>query len=169
MTTPVAPNYKTYPTALDPAYNQRQSYQFGKITGNAATAKFVTLANSYLYSCLTLVDTLGTSTFSSTLSANTLQLTVVVNTSTTGTTVALTTATWGPYAIGGPVVSTSTGTAVIGGVNYIAFNTNTGAAALGGYYVPAGSEVIATLGTDATAVIVAGIDFQYAPLAPVAG
>lgn len=167
MATPVTPSFKTFPTYGDPNYTTRDSNNLGSIKGNVATSKFATYCNVYLYGCTTIVDTLGTSTFSSTLSCNTLQLTVVVNTNTTGTAVGLTTATWGPYAIGGYGPSTSTGTAVVGGVNYIAFNTNTGLAGQGGYYVPAGSEVIATLGTDATAVIVACIDFQQAPLAAV--
>ena len=166
MATPVIPSFKTFPTYGDPNYTTRDSNSLGQMTGNAAVSKFVTYCNVYLFGCTTIVDTLGTSTFSSTLSCNTLQLTVVVNTSTTAT-VALATSTWGPYAIGGPVVSTSTGTAVVGGVNYIAFNTNTGMAGQGGYYVPAGSEVIATLGADATAKIVAVVDFQQAPLAAV--
>jgi hypothetical protein len=165
VATPVVPSFATRPTYSDPVYLQRQSNNLGAIKGNAATSKFVTLANTFLYGVTTYVDVLGTSTFSSTLSCNTLQMTVLVNTSTSLSTPVLTTTTWGPYAIGGPGVSTSTGTAVLGAVNYIAFNTNTGISGQGGYYVPVGSEVVVTLGADATASIVAAIDFQYAPLA----
>lgn len=167
MATPVTPSFKTYPTYADPNYTTRDSNSLGSISGNAATAKFVTYCNMFLYGVTTLVDTLGTSTFSSTLSCNSLQMTVIVNTGTSLSSPSLATSTWGPYAIGGPGTSTSTGTAVLGGVNYIAFNTNTGTAGLGGYYVPAGSEVVLTLGSDATAKIVATVDFQQAPLAPV--
>jgi len=169
MATITVPAYKTYPTFADPAYLIRQSVTLGAIKGNAATGKWVTHANMYVYGITTLIDVLGTSTYSSTKSSQSVQVTIIVNTDTTGTTVSLTTATWGPYAVGGPYVSTSTGTAFVGGVNYITLNTNTGAggANYGGYYVPAGSEVVITLGTDATADIVTSIDYQLAPLAAV--
>ena len=167
MTLPITPSFKTLPTYDNVAYNARQSLQFGKVTGNAATAKFVTWANMYLYSLWVYPDVLGTSTFSSTLSCNTIQLTVIVNTSTTTNTPQLATTTWGPYVAAGNQVSTSTGTAAIGAIAYVAINTTTGSGGFGGYYVPAGAEIVLTLGTDATAVVVPAIDYQLAPLAPV--
>lgn len=151
----------------DPSYATRQSVSLGKIgPGAASVAKFVTFANMYVYTLTTWIDVLGTSTFSSTLSGNTAQITVIVNTSTTGTSVALATTTLGPYPIGGPSIGTSTGTAVLGGVNYIPLNTSTGTSGFGGYYVPQGSEVVVTLGADATNVTYATLDYQLAPLAP---
>lgn len=167
MATPVISAQKTFPVYDHPSYTTRQSLQFGKVSGNAATAKMVAYANMWLYSVSTFVDTAGTSTFSSTISAQTLQLTVIINTNTTGTAIGLTTTTWGPYALGGPNVSTSTGTGIAGGFVQFALNTSTGVGGAGGYYVPAGSEIIATLGADATAVLIPAIDYQLAPLAPV--
>jgi hypothetical protein len=167
MATPVIAAQKTFPVYDHPSYTTRQSLQFGKVTGNAATAKLVAYSNMWLYSCSVFVDTAGTSTFSSTISAQTLQLTVIVNTNTTGTAIGLTTTTWGPYAMGGLPISTSTGTGIAGGFVQFALNTTTGVAGSGGYYVPAGSEMTVTLGADATAVLVPAIDYQLAPLAPV--
>ena len=141
--------------------------QFGKVTGNAATAKFVAYANMLLFSCSVFVDTAGTSTFSSTISAQSLQLTIITNTNTTGTAIGLATTTWGPYAMGGLQLSTSTGTGIAGGFVQFALNTTTGTGGFGGYYVPAGSEVTLTLGADATAVLVPAIDYQLANLASV--
>ena len=167
MAVPVTPSQKTFPVYDDPSYRVRQSLQFGKVTGNAATAKMVAFTNLYLYSCSVFVDTAGTSTFSSTISAQTLQLTVITNTNTTGTAIGLATTTWGPYAMGGLNLSTATGTGVAGGFVQFALNTTTGIAGQGGWYVPAGSEINITLGADATAVLVPTIDYNIVPLTPV--
>lgn len=167
MATFQASNLKTFPTYGDPSYYTRQSLQFGSVKGNAATAKLVAYANMVAYDVTVLMDTAGTSTFSSTISCQTLQLTIISNTSTATTTVQLTTSTWGAYAIGGSVQSTSTGTGVAGGFVQFALNTSTGTGGLGGYYVPAGSEFVVTLGTDATAVLVPSISYNLAPLASV--
>lgn len=168
MATPVIAAQKTFPVYDHPSYVTRQSLQFGKVTGNAATAKMVAYSNMYLYSCSVFVDTAGTSTYSSTISAQSFQLTVISNTNTTGTAIGLATTTWGPYAMGGLQISTSTGTGVAGGFVQFALNTSTGTGGYGGWYVPAGSEINITLGTDATAVLIPSIDYNLAPLAPVA-
>ena len=152
---------KTFPTYADPNYTTRDSQSSGILTGSAATFKWVTYANQYLYSVTTYLDTIGTSTYSSTTSAQTVSLYVVTNTSTT-TTVALTTTTYGPWVAGG-VGSV----AQAGGVDVNVINTNTGAAGIGGVFVPAYSEVYVQLGTDATAKVTATIDYQLAPLAAV--
>jgi hypothetical protein len=167
MAVPVIAAQKTFPVYDHPSYTARQSLQAGKVTGNAATAKLNVYANMWLFACSVFVDTAGTSTFSSTISAQTLQLTVISNTNTTGTAIGLATATWGPYAMGGLNLSTSTGTGIAGGFVQFALNTNTGVAGAGGYFVPAGSEINITLGADATAVLVPAIDYQLAPAAPV--
>jgi hypothetical protein len=167
VTLPVNSEFKTFPVWDSPSYNVRQSLQFGKVSGNAATAKFIAYANMYLYSLQVYVDTLGTSTFSNTLSCNTIQLNVITNTNTSTNSVSLATATWGPYVAAGNQVSTTTGTALIGSLSYIALNTAAGSAGYGGYYVPQGAEIVVTLGADATAVVVPAIDYQLAPLAAV--
>ena len=164
MATPVIASQKTFPVYDDPSYRVRQSLQFGKVSGNAATAKLAAYANMWAYACSVFVDTAGTSTFSSTISSQTLQLTLIQNTNTTGTAITLTTTTWGPYAMAGLQISTSTGTGVAGGFVQFALNTNTGAAGQGGYYVPQGSEFNVLLGADATAVLVPAIDYNLAPL-----
>lgn len=169
MATFTIASQKTFPTFSDPSYNTRQSLQFGKVTGNAATAKLCAYAAMQAFSVSVFVDTAGTSTFSSTISAQTLQLTIISNTNTTGTAVSLTTATWGPYSVGGPLVSTSTGTGIAGGFVQFPLNTSTGSGGYGGYFVPAGSEFNVLLGADATAVLVPAIDYQLAPGAAVAG
>lgn len=160
---------KTFPTYSDPSYGVRQSLQAGSVSGNAATQKLNAYANMQCFAVNVVVATAGTSTFSSTISAQTLQLTIISNTSTSSSTVQLTTATWGPYAIGGNILSTSTGTGVAGGFVQFPLNTNTGVGGLGGYFVPAGSTFNYLLGADATAVLVPSIDYQLAPLAPVPG
>jgi hypothetical protein len=169
MATFTTASQKTFPVYDHPSYTTRQSLQFGKVTGNAATAKLVAYAAMQAFSVSVFVDTAGTSTFSSTISAQTLQLTIITNTNTTGTAVGLATATWGPYSIGGPLVSTSTGTGVAGGFVQFPLNTSTGSGGYGGYYVPAGSEFNITLGADATAVLVPAIDYQLFPLTAVPG
>jgi hypothetical protein len=148
--------YATYATTGDLRYTNRRSINFGLITGANAVSKYVTFANTQLFSAAVWMDTIGTSTYSSTTSAQTVSFYVVVNTSTT-TTVGLTTSTWGPYVVGGA------GTvAQAGGTEVIVFNTNTGIAAYGGVSVPAYSEVYCQLGTDATAKVVVTVDYHIA-------
>ena len=152
---------KTFPTYDDPNYTTRASVESAIMSGNAATFKWVSYCNQFAYSVTALLDTIGTSTYSSTTSAQTVSLYVVTNTSTSST-VALITSTYGPWNVGG------TGSpAQAGGVNVNLINTNTGAASIGGVFVPAYSELYFQLGTDATAKVVATYDYQMAPLAPV--
>jgi hypothetical protein len=146
----------------NPNYLLRQSLQFGKVSGNAATAKLIAYANMQAFAVSIFVDVAGTSTFSSTISAQTFQLTVITNTNTTGTAITLTTTTWGPYAVGGLAISTATGTGLAGAFLQFSLNTSTGTASLGGYFIPQGSEMVVTLGADATAVLVPSIDYQLA-------
>jgi hypothetical protein len=148
--------YTTYPTTGDERYSVRQSVNLGLMTGNGAVSKFVTFANSVFFSLSVWMDTIGTSTYSSTTSAQTVSLYVVANTSTT-TTVGLTTSTWGPYVVGGAGTVSQAG-----GTDIIVLNTNTGSAAYGGVSVPAYSEVYCQLGTDATAKVVATLDYRLA-------
>jgi hypothetical protein len=150
---------KSFPTYNDPNYIVRDSYDSGLLSGATQVAKYVAHANLYLYGLSTYLDTIGTSTYSSTTSAQTVSVYVVSNTSTT-TTVALTTATYGPYVAGGQGA-----VAQAGGGNIFSLNTNTGAAGVGGVYVPALSEIYFQSGTDATAKVTARLDYQIAPLA----
>ena len=163
---------KVFPTYSDPNYTTRDSYNSGLLSGSTAVAKFVSYANSYLYSVTALLDTIGTSTYTAnvggtvtaaggtaTTSSQTVSVYVVTNTSTT-TTAALATSTFGPYVPGGSVSPAQAGLA-----NAFPLNTNTGTAQYGGVYVPAYSEIYFQSGTDATAKVTATLDFQNAPLA----
>ena len=151
---------KTFPTYDDPNYTTRQTVESGIITGNAAQYKWLAFSNQYGYTVKTFMDTIGTSTYSSTTSAQTVSMYVVINTSTTST-VGLTTTTYGPWVAGG------TGSpAQAGGYNINVLNTNTGPGGFGGVYVPEGSEIYFQLGTDATAKVTAVYDYVPAPLAP---
>jgi hypothetical protein len=159
------------PTYNDPSYTTRDSFSTTIISGASTNQKFVTYANSYLYSCTALLDTIGTSTYTAangtvtaaggtaTTSSQSVAVYIVTNTSTT-TTAALATATYGPYVPGGSVSPAQAGLA-----NVFVLNTNTSSAGYGGVYVPAGSEVYVQVGTDATAKVAATIDYQIAPLA----
>lgn len=152
---------KTFPTYNDPNYVTRDSQTSGILSGSTATFKWVAYANLFLYGLTSYLDTIGTSTYSATTSAQTISMYVVINTSTTST-VALTTTTYGPYVTGG------TGSpAQAGGANVFPLNTSTGTAGYGGVYVPAFSEVYFQSGTDATAKVTATVDYQLAPLAAV--
>lgn len=153
--------FKTFPTYGDPNYTTRDSQSSGILTGSTATYKWVAYANQFLFGVTTYLDTIGTSTYSSTTSAQTVSLYVVTNTSTT-TTVALTTTTYGPWVAGG-----QGSVAQAGGANVQVLNTATGSGNQGGVYVPAYSEVYFQLGTDATAKVTATVDYQLAPLATV--
>jgi Zn-dependent alcohol dehydrogenase len=152
---------KTFPTYDDPNYTTRQTVESAIITGNAAQFKWVAFASQFGYSVTTYMDTIGTSTYSGTTSAQTVSLYVVTNTSTT-TTVALITSTYGPWVAGG-LGSVSQA----GGVDVNVLNTTTGTGGFGGVYIPGGSEIYFQLGTDATAKVAAVYDYQLAPLTPV--
>jgi hypothetical protein len=152
---------KSFPTYSDPNYTTRSSVESAIMSGNAATFKWVTYAAQYAFSVSALLDTIGTSTYSATTSCQTVSLYIVSNTSTTST-VSLATQTYGPYNCGG-----NQSPAQAGGFNVNVLNTNTGVGQYGGVYIPQGSEVYFQLGTDATAKVVATMDYQMAPLAPV--
>jgi len=152
---------KTFPTYDDPNYTTRNTVESGVMTGAAATYKWVAFAAQFGFSVTAYMDTIGTSTYTGTTSAQTVSLYVVTNTS-TSTTVALVTATYGPYIAG------SGGTvAQAGSYSVNVLNTSTGTGGFGGVYVPAGSELYFQLGTDATAKVTATYDYQLAPLTPV--
>jgi hypothetical protein len=152
---------KAFPTASDPNYTTRDSYNSGLLSGASATAKYVAYTAQFLYGLTVYMDTIGTSTYSATTSAQTVSVYVVTNTSTSST-VALTTATYGPYNAGG-----AGAVAQAGGANVYAINTNTGIGVTGGVYVAPYSEIYFQSGTDATAKVTATLDFQVAPLAAV--
>lgn len=153
--------FTTKPTAQDPTYTTRQSEALGVISGANVAAKFATFADAWFYSATVILDTIGTSTYSSTTSAQQVTVFAVVNTSTTST-VGLATTTFGTVIAGG------TGSpAQAGGANVLVFNTATGVGGFGGYFIPRFSSVYAQNGTDATAKTNVTLDYQVAPLATV--
>jgi len=144
--------YSTYPTYDDQNYRIRHSINFGMLSGNAAVSKYVTYANFILKALNAYMDTIGTSTYSATTSAQTVSLYAVSNTSTT-TTVALTTTTFGPYVVGGAGTVSQAG--------------GSDALSLSNAMIPAYSELYVQLGTDATAKVVVSVDYELQHLASV--
>lgn len=162
------------PTFSDPAYGVRLSINANVAAGAAAQGapKFAAHAALLLFSLTGFLVNAGTSTYTNTvtgvgtatINAHQLSVIVITNTATTGQ-VATTTATYGPFLIGGTFASGGTGTAAAGGWNQFALNTATGTTGYGGIPVPQGSEVYVVSGTDATASSAVTIDYQLAPLA----
>lgn len=145
----------------DPSYLARQDANLGSVTAGSGgqTSKFVTFANLMLFSLTTYQVTLGTSTYAGPNGTNTgsgqqLSVIIVQNTSTT-TTVALATTTIGPFLAGGQ------GTVgQIGGSNQFALATS---GQQGGVPVSQGAQVYVVSGTDATAVNAVTLDYSIAP------
>lgn len=146
----------------DPSYRTRQDINLGAVAAGSGgvTSKFVAFANMTLFGLYATLQTLGTSTYTGTVSSQQLNVITVINTSTATNSVALQTTTYGPYTVGGNFAGGGTGTAQIGGFNYYQLNTNTGSAGWGGIPLPQGATVYVVSGTDATAVSVATIDYQ---------
>ena len=154
---------KTFPVYDHPSYTVRQSATLYNAAASAVSLqKFVAYTGTFLFSATMVPYAIGTSTYSSTTSAQQISLYVVQNTSTT-TTVSLNTLTYGPYIPGGGATLGQVGAPTV-----VAFNTNVGTAGpFGGLYIPPGAIVYSSSGTDATANIVTVIDYQLAPLAAV--
>jgi hypothetical protein len=153
----------------DPSYLARNAKDFGSgvTAGSAGTSsKWVTHANLLLYSLTTYTTVLGTSTYTAngtaTASGQQVNVIIVQNTSTTGTSLALSTTTIGPLLAGGIGLAT----AAIGGSNQFALNTTTGTQGYGGIPVQSGSIVYLVSGTDATAVTLGAIDYSIQFEAP---
>ena len=157
----------------NPSDYSRSDLNLGAVAAGSGgqTSKFVAFANILLFGLTLYQTTLGTSTYTNTVggtatgtgttSGQQISVIVVQNTSST-TTVANSTATIGPFLAGGQ------GTvAQVGGSNQYAVNTTAGVAGQGGYFVPEGSLVYCVSGTDATAVTVVALDYQIQPFAPV--
>jgi hypothetical protein len=146
----------------DPTYLARQDANLGAVAAGSGgvTSKFVAFAAIQLFSLTTYLATLGTSTYTAngtaTASGQQLSVITVVNTSTTGTSVAMSTTTYGPFITGGQGLST----AAVGGSNQFVLNTNTGTGGYGGIPLPQGALVYCVSGTDTSAVTVCTLDYQ---------
>jgi hypothetical protein len=155
-------SFKTFPVYDHPTYTVRQSATLYNAAASAVSLqKFTTYTQTLLFGMTMTPYTLGTSTYSSTTSAQQISLFVVYNTSTT-TTYSLSTLTYGPYIPGGPTTTAQTGYPT-----YNVFNTASQLGSLNGLLVPAGALVYSSSGTDATANILTTIDYQIYPLAQV--
>jgi hypothetical protein len=156
-------------TFQDPAYVTRQAAFLGETAAGSGglTSKFAAHAALLLMALTTYQTVLGTSTYTNTvtgtatgtgtISGQQLNLIVIQNTSTT-TTVALSTTTVGPFLAGGQ------GTVgQLGGGSQFTLNTQPGIAGQGGIPIPQGAIFYVVSGTDATAKNACTIDYQIQP------
>jgi hypothetical protein len=162
----------------NPAYVTRQSFQLGTLTAGASgqSSKCVAHANLVAYSISAYTNVVGTSTYTYTgpngsstigIAAQQLSLIVVSNTASVGSSVSLSTTTYGPYVLGGQFGAAGTFTNQVGAFSQAQLNTNTGTAGLGGIVIPQGSYFYVVSGTDATATETVEVDYQIQPLAAV--
>lgn len=165
-----------------PAYLVRMSQQFGQNAAGAGSAtqfeKFVAYANLTIFSVTAALLTAGTSTYTAwngtatctAINGDQFSLIRITNTAATGATPALSTTTYGPYAVSlYNGTSTATQTNVAGFQNNIALSqTGIGSnTANGGFTVNAGDQLYIQRGTDATAVTAFAMEYAITPLANV--
>lgn len=167
-----------------PAYLARLEHAFGQNAAGASTnfSKFVAFTNLQIFSVNALGITNGTSTYtawngsSTTVGVNGDQFSVirVTNTATAlNIAPALSTTTYGPYALAlttaASATSTNTTTGAAGVLNNIPLS-QTGialATAAGGFSINQGDSIHIVRGTDATAVSAFAIEYGIQPLANV--
>jgi hypothetical protein len=156
-------------------------HAFGQNTAGASTAfsKFVAFTALTIHSLTATMITAGTSTYtawngtatvSPAILADQYSLIRVTNTASAGATPALSTSTYGPYAL-----SLYNGTATATQTNAAGFSNNvalsqTGAGsntADGGFTVNQGDTLHVVRGTDATAVSAFSMEYSVTPLANV--
>lgn len=162
------------------AYLARLSHGYGQNAAGASTnfGKFVAWAGLTIFAVNAVLATAGTSTYTAwngtatctAINGDSFSLIRVTNTATAGATPALSTSTYGPYALSlYNGTSTATQTALAGVSNYIPVS-QTGAAAAtaaGGFTVNQGDTLHIVRGTDATAVSAFSIEYGVTPLANV--
>ncbi len=163
-----------------PAYIARLTHGFGQNAAGASTAfgKFVAFANLTVFAVNAILATAGTSTYTawngtSTVTAingDSFSLIRVTNTAAAGATPAMSTSTYGPYALSlYNGTATATQTTVAGVSNYIPVSQTGVAAATasGGFTVNQGDSLHIVRGTDATAVSAFSIEYGVTPLSNV--
>ena len=162
------------------AYVARLSHGFGQNAAGASTAfgKFVAFAALTVFAVNATLATAGTSTYTawngtSTVTAingDSFSLIRVTNTATAGAAPAMSTSTYGPYALSlYNGTATGTQTTVAGVSNYVPV-VGTGAASAvgnGGFTVNQGDTLHIVRGTDATAVSAFSMEYSVTPLANV--
>lgn len=160
-----------------PAYEARLEHAFGQNAAGASTAfsKFVAFAALTVFGLHAFLITAGTSTYTAwngtatttAITGDSLSLIKVTNTSTTNTP-ALSTSTFGPYALSlYNGTSTGTQTTVAGAFNQYVISGTGGAGSNtgGGISVNPGDTLHVVRGTDATAVIAVAMEYGLTPLA----
>lgn len=142
----------------NPSYITRNSTNFPQNTAGASStfSKFLAFTQTQLFSIVATTITAGTSAV--TAWNGTATVTAAASDAITGYHVSgTTTTTLGPFALN----------AGVGGFNQIQLSTNTlgSAAAPGGRVMQAGDYFYLQRGTDATAVILPGLEYAIQPLA----
>lgn len=162
-----------------PAYTARQAFLLQRVAGaNGTSLKYVAHANLIAYAMIVNTLVIGNATSLYTYTgpngtgsvaavSDTVQLVVVTNTAAPGATVALSTATYGPYAVFGQFISGGTYTNQVGQTQQIQLNTASGTAGLGGVVIPAGSLFYIQGGTDTAASEAVTLDYNIQPLAAI--
>ncbi|MDB5975154.1 MAG: hypothetical protein JWR07_1914 [Nevskia sp.] len=163
-----------------PAYLSRLSHAFGQNAAGASTAfgKFVAFTALTVFGINANLLTAGTSTYTAwngtatttAINGDQFSLIRVTNTAAAGATPALSTSTYGPYALSlYNGTATATQTALAGVSNYVTpSQTGVGSnTAAGGFTVNQGDTLHIVRGTDATAVAAYSIEYGVTPLANV--
>lgn len=163
-----------------PAYLARLAHAFGQNAAGASTnfGKFVAFTALTVFGINATLITAGTSTYTAwngtatctAINGDQYSLIRVTNTAAAGATPALSTSTFGPYALSlynGTGTATQTGLA---GVSNYVTPSGTGAGsntASGGFTVNQGDTLHIVRGTDATAVSAYSLEYAVTPLANV--
>lgn len=162
-----------------PAYTTRQSVFLVRAAGaNGVSAKYVAHANLVVYAITTNTVAVGAATSSYTFTgvngsatvaalSDQLSLIVVTNTAAGNATVALSTASYGPWTITGAFLNTGTYTNQVGQTQQVQINTASGTAGLGGIVIPQGSLFYIQAGTDTAAAEAITVDYNIQPLAAI--
>jgi len=163
----------------DPAYTIRLGHGFGQNAAGASTAfgKFVAFTALTIFSVNSILATAGTSTYTAwngtatttAINGDQFSLIRVTNTATAGATPALSTTTYGPYAVSlYNGTATGTQTTVAGVSNYYPLSGTGGITAntgTGGISVNQGDSLHIVRGTDATAISAFSLEYAITPLA----
>lgn len=165
-----------------PAYIARLAHNFGQNAAGASTnfGKFVAWANMTIFAINAILATAGTSTYTAwngtatttAINGDSFSMIRVTNTATAGATPALSTTTYGPYAISlYNGTATGTQTTVAGVSNYVPIGGTGGIAGFlttgAGVTINQGDSIHIVRGTDATAVTAYTIEYGLVPLANV--
>ena len=162
------------------AYTARLAHAFGQNTAGASTAfsKFVAFTSLTIFSIAAALITAGTSTYTAwngtatttSITGDSFSAIVVRNSAAIGATPALTTSTYGPYALSlYNGTATATQTTVAGAYVTVGLGTATGAAApvTGGFTMNQGDTLHILRGTDATAIAAYAIEYGVTPFSNV--